>query len=351
LSSDLVDKTDPGAPGADDELVNEIEAAADDARANGAHAAGLDRELDWAFERVVRDRPGEDRLTHSLWSVSASAHITADAGLGETASPSKRFAKRVLAKLIRWYMLRITTQVTTFAEATSNSLRLISDRVDALAEEIASIGPAPVPGRLELERDGRDETRESPLEREELLAESAFARLSELAKRPGRSRVLHADCREGAFVTRLRAAGLDSYGVEPSGSLLSKAQTTGLDLVQGHVIDHLRNVPRGALSGILLSGCVDRLTVRDARRVAFLLGSRLAGDGIVCIVGTHPAAWEADASPVERDLASGRPLHPETWAHLLAEQGISGVETTTAPARSGARGRTAGFLVSGTRTP
>jgi hypothetical protein len=354
VSSDLVATTEPGAPGADEaamsDVVTEIEASASAARADGAHPANLDRELDWAFERVVRNRPGEDRLTHSLWSVSASAHITADAGLGETASPAKRIAKRVLAKLIRWYILRITTQVTTFAEATSNSLRLISDRVDALAEEVASIGPPPVPGKLELERTGRDEASESPLEREEVLAESAFARLSPLGKGKGCGRVLHADCRNGSFVARLSAAGVDAYGVEPSGRLLSEPAAAGLDLVHGHVIDHLRNVPHGALSGILLSGCVDRLTVRDARRLAFLIGSRLSAGGVVCIGGTQPATWEANASPVERDLATGRPLHPETWAHLLAEQGIAGIETATAPAGNGARSRVTGFLVSGTRT-
>lgn len=346
MSSDVEERTEQTDPGSRPELVGEIEAAADAKRKSGAHPASLERELDWAFERVVRNRPGEDRLTHSLWSVSASAHITADAGLGETASPAKRFAKRVLAKLIRWYILRITSQVTAFAEATSSSLRLISDRVDALAEEIASIGPAPVPGRLELERDGRDASPDSPLERDESITEKAFARLSPLRDK----RVLHADCRSGAFVDRLVAVGVDAYGVEPSPQLLSAPAAEGLDLVQGNTIEHLRNAPHQALSGAMLSGCVDRLSVREARRLAFLLGTRLTAGGVVCIAGTYPAAWEADASPVERDLASGRPLHPETWQHLLSEQGFSGFEVVDGPDRADLGGRAGSYLLAGKKS-
>lgn len=320
------------------EIAGEIKQEAAERRAAGAHSPSLDRELDWAFERVVRDRPGEDRLTHSLWSVSAAAHITADAGLGETASPAKRFVKRVLAKLIRWYILRITNQVTTFANATSASLRLLSDRVEALAEEVASLAPAPAPGRIELERGDRS-AGVSPLEGDNQLADAAF---NALAKRSGR--VLHADCRDGAFVARLAVAGVDAYGVEPSGELLSAPAAPGLDLVRGDVIGHLRNAPFRALGGALLSGCVDRVTVRDARRLTFLLAARIAGGGRVVLVGTDPAAWEAQASPVERDLASGRPLHAETWRHLLAEQGFGELEIATTPDQSA-------YLVAGTRAP
>lgn len=332
------------------ELADEIKTAAADKRAAGAHPPGLDRELDWAFENVVRDRPGEDRLTHALWSVSASAHITADAGLGETASPAKRFAKRVLAKLVRWYILRITNQVTNFANATASSLRLLSDRVEALAEEVASLAPAPGPGLMELER-GRRTLVSSPLERHAVLADAALSTLAAAAK-PG-GRVLHADCRDGAFVARLAAAGVDAYGVEPSAELLAKPAGKGLDLVQGDVISHLRNAPFRSLAGALVTGSVDRLSVRDARRLAFLLGARLAPGGVVVIVSTHPAAWEAEASPVERDLQSGRPLHPETWRHLLGEHSIGEVEIVNGPdsqALATARpGTPAAYLLTGTR--
>ena len=38
---------------------------------------------------------------------------------------------------------------------------------------------------------------------------------------------------------------------------------------------------------------------------------------------TSPESWAASTSPVVRDLAPGRPLHAETWAHLLVASGFS----------------------------
>jgi hypothetical protein len=300
------------------ELLKEVEDGARARRGAGAHDPGLDRELDESFARVVGHRPADEVLTHALWSVEASAHVNADAGLGETTGPAKRFAKRVLAKLVRWYMLRVTSQVTTFANSTASALRLLSDRVEALSEEVAAARPPLLPGRAALASRGP-----SPLDLDDRLAQFVCERL-----KGTEGRVLHADCGSGEIVGRLVAAGVDAYGVDPAGALVDAPATPGLDLVQAEVLGHLRSVSAHGLGGVLLSGSVDRLATGDARLLAFLIGTRVAPGGAVVLVGTHPQAWERDATPLERDLAPGRPLHPETWCHLLAEQGATGLETS-----------------------
>jgi hypothetical protein len=319
-------------------LVDEIAASARKARDDGRHPPGLDRELDQAYGRLVRHRPGDDRLTQAIWSADAAAHITADAGLGETQGTAKRFVKRVLAKLVRWYILRVTNQVTTFANAATGALRLLSDRVEALIEEVESARPPVLPGRAPLTTGRTGLPAESPLERHAPFATLALARL---AKAGGR--VLHADSRSGEMLLRLAEQGTDAYGVEPSGALVDAPAGPGLDLVQGDVLTHLRSVPSHGLAGVLLSGCVDRLRTGDARRLAFLLGTRVAPGGTVVLVGTTPAAWEDEASPVERDLAPGRPLHADTWRHLLAEYGFVELELLDGPELEGFDGLPAGL--------
>jgi hypothetical protein len=299
------------------ELMREIEDGARERRVAGEHDPGLDRELEESFARVVGNRPGDEVLTHALWSVEASAHVSADAGLGETTDPAKRFAKRVLAKLVRWYMLRITSQVTTFANSTASALRLLSDRVEALSEEVAAVRPPLLPGRVALASRAP-----SPLELDDRLVQFATDRL-----KGAQGRVLHADCGSGQIVGLLVRAGADAYGVDPAGALVDAPVAPGLDLVQAEVIGHLRSVSAHGLGGVLLSGSVDSLATGDARLLAFLLGTRVAPGGVVVLVGTHPHSWERDATPLERDLAPGRPLYPETWCHLLAEQGATGLET------------------------
>jgi hypothetical protein len=310
-------ETGEATAGAAAEVAVEVAEAARRAREEGRHPPGLDRELDETYRRLVRHRPGDDRLTQAIWSADAAAHITADAGLGETQGTAKRFLKRVLAKLVRWYVLRVTTQVTTFANAATTALRLLSDRVEGLVEEVEAARPPSLPGRAALTSGLAGEPPAGPLEAHPPFAERAVSLLSGA---PGR--VLHADCRNGAVVARLSAAGADAYGVDPFGAFVDAPAAPGLDLVQGEVLGHLRSVPVHDLGGALLSGCLDRLASGDARRLAFLLGTRVAPGGTVVLVGTHPGAWRLEAPAVERDLSPGRPLHPETWCHLLREYGF-----------------------------
>jgi hypothetical protein len=312
------------------EIADEIAESARQAREAGRHPPGLDRELDETYRRLVRHRPADDRLTQAIWSADAAAHVTADAGLGETQGTVKRFVKRVLAKLVRWYILRVTTQVTTFANAATSALRLLSDRVEALVEEVEASRPPSLPGRAASTGAAGGARPADPLASHEPFAEAAVARLTAA---PGR--VLHADCGCGELVARLATAGADAYGVDPIGSLVDRPAAPGLDLVQGEVLAHLRSVPPHGLGGALLSGCVDGLATGDARRLAYLLGTRVAAGGTVVLAGTHPSAWRLSASPVERDLSPGRPLHPETWCHLLTEYGFASCEVVGGPPQEG----------------
>lgn len=322
--TEAAEATEAEVPGTG--VASEVAAAARRAREEGRHPPGLDRELDETYWRLVRHRPGDDRLTQAIWSADAAAHVTADAGLPETQGTAKRFVKRVLAKLVRWYVLRVTTQVTTFANAAVTALRLLSDRVEGLVEEVEAARPPSLPGRAALTSGLAGEPPAGPLEAHPPFVTRAVSLLSGA---PGR--VLHADCRSGGVVAQLSAAGADAYGVDPFGALVDAPAAPGLDLVQGEVLAHLRSVPSQGLGGALLSGCVDRLAAGDARRLAFLLGTRVAPGGTVVVVGTHPGAWRLEAPAVERDLSPGRPLHRETWCHLLREYGFAAPQVEDGP--------------------
>ena len=304
------------------DLVAEIAAEARRRREAGEHDPGLERRLDEAFGHMVRHRPGDDQMAQAVWAVAANAHVNADAGVNEPSSPVKRLAKRVLAKLFRWYVLRVTTQVTTFANATASTLRMLSERIESLSDEVAAALPPVLPGRAGLADGGAV----PPLERYEKLAGAVCERLAGVS-----GRVLHADCGSGELVTLLGKSGVDAYGVDPSGRRVAAPVAPGLDLVEAEVIGHLRNVSIGGLGGVVLAGSVDRLHLGDTRLLAHLIGTRVALGGRVAVAGTQPAAWERTATPVERDLAPGRPLHPETWVHLLGANGVEDLEVVEDP--------------------
>ena len=60
-------------------------------------------------------------------------------------------------------------------------------------------------------------------------------------------------------------------------------------------------------------------------RTGRLAAAVLAGNGRLALVGTDPDAWGRTTSVVDADLAPGRPLHAETWAHLLEERGFGDI--------------------------
>jgi hypothetical protein len=56
----------------------------------------------------------------------------------------------------------------------------------------------------------------------------------------------------------------------------------------------------------------------------------LVPGGVVVVISSGPAALAA-GDPVVADLTPGRPLHQETWVHLLAGRGFEGARVTEDP--------------------
>ena len=316
----------------------------------------FDRHLAQTERSVLRSRPGMAALAQTIRTAEDASQISAAPVPGSASASAPRLARRLAQTLVgRYASLQaerttlIAERTTRFAEASVRSLGQIADnleaqaervdalaeRVDALIEELQAARPASpsAPPRLDAAGGGRDTPPEP-----ELLTVAA----ERLAAAQGR--ILHADCGRGGTVAQLMAAGLDAYGTDPSGELVDEPAVAGLDLVQAEAIGHLQGAESASLGGSLLSGCVDRLTPGDARRLAFLLSTRVAPGGPVALIATQPASWHERSSPVERDLAPGRPLHPETWCYLLGEYGFGQLEAIT-PDELGA------FVVSARRGP
>ncbi len=134
---------------------------------------------------------------------------------------------------------------------------------------------------------------------------------------------------EGALARALRAVGHRVLGVEPRGAAAwaSFASSEGdqggptAEVVFAEVIDQLGTIPDATCGGVVLAGCVDRVDL--AENVGLLdhaFRVTKAGRSIV-VLTTDQSAWDAGLSHPARDLAPGRPLHPETWSLLLGRSG------------------------------
>jgi len=159
--------------------------------------------------------------------------------------------------------------------------------------------------------------------------------------------VFHGDCGDGGLLAALAARGFDTDGAEPDAATVWRtseagggggsgggAGTDGRDaagpspLRLSTTIGALGHLEDGSLSGVVLSGCIDRADVAGSL-VLLAEAVRVAGPGAtVAVLAMDGAAWDAGCTPPARDLLPGRPLHPETWLLLLERSGIEALEWT-----------------------
>ncbi len=295
------------------QVMAEIDAEVRRRRASGDLPAGLERELDELFlEFSPIGLQGKARLRETLALVDGSAYV-------DTAVPTASqkalggMVKRTIRKALGWYIGFIVHQVVKFAWAVSRMFHVLVDHVEDLEAAVESQRrPALPPSAVPQVDPGAQWW--SP------LALSALA--------DARGRVLHAECGAGGLLDGLLAAGVDAYGVDPAESNAEIAADRGLDVRAEAILDHLAVVAEEALAGLVLSGSVQWLDPGERRRLIEMVSSRLALGGVLVVHSTTPEAWAREAAHVLSDLAPGRPLHPETWAHLLAEHGFGETKVT-----------------------
>lgn len=284
-----------------DRLRAEIDAEVRRLRESGELPADFERELDLAFARFAPVHAVGDDFGQVLERAEQSTFVDV---LAPTASaqPLVGHVKRVIRKAIVWEIRYVAQQVSGFSTAITRAVRLLGKRVDELERR------SPTPARLRAEAGSAapplDAAFWSPVVVELLAGVTG--------------RVLHAEAGDGSLVAALVAAGHDAYGVEP----VEQNGPASAEVRTDEVADHLRALPDENLGALVLSGCVDRLPVGSLAELVSLAAAKVAPGGAVVVVSADPRGWERDRSPVEVDLAAGRPLRSETWCHLLRARGL-----------------------------
>ena len=275
------------------QVLKEIDAEVRARRASGDFPPDLERELDLAFARFSPASASGNDLDALLQAAEKASFMDADPPTGSR-MPAVGALKKTERKLLGWYFRYVTQQTTAFGGVVIALLRLLGRRVERL-EVVTGAGSDDV---LAAAR----------------KATGAAVDVSGHVAGAG-GRVLVAEATDPSLVTALEQAGADVYAIGVGEEV---------------VLDHLQVVDDGALGGLVLAGAVDRgplgmqLAILDRALAVLAPGGRLA------IVGTDPAAW-GQADPVLADLSPGRPLHAETWVHLLDQRGVAGAQI----ARSG----------------
>ena len=278
-------------------------------------------------------------LAERFWPVTAER----DAGGG-----AKGIAKRVLRKLMRWYVEPLAADQRIYNDSVLKLVDALSERSDAAAsareraerllgeleERLTRLerrgigGAAPVapvtvaaqPGAVSVPDYFAFESRmrgsvEAIRERQRRYVEDFR----------GAAPVLDVGCGRGELLALLRESGIEARGIDADADMVAYASGEGLDVEQADLVECLQALADGSLGGIFMGQVVEHLPAGVLVHSLQLAAKKLRPGGVLIAETINPL------SPIAlrnyfADLTHAQPLVPETLELLARQAGFAETE-------------------------
>jgi 2-polyprenyl-3-methyl-5-hydroxy-6-metoxy-1,4-benzoquinol methylase len=276
--------------------------------------------------------------------------ITTERDLGRG---PKAFVKRVLRKLMRWYVEPVASDQRIFNDAMLKLFDALSERADSAAA-----------GRERAERLlGELEERLTRVERRDRTvggaAGSSVAASPTAAAQPaasvlpdyfafesrmrgsvegirerqrayvddfrGHAPVLDIGCGRGELVGLLNESGVNARGIDADADMVAYAQGEGLDVQQADLVAYLETLDDATLGGIFMGQVVEHLPPSVLVRTLELCAAKLRPGGVLIAETINPLSPLALRN-YYADLTHAQPLVPETLELLARQVGFAQAE-------------------------
>jgi SAM-dependent methyltransferase len=291
---------------------------------------GDSRAFEFASARALAER---------FWPVTAER----EAGGGP-----KGFVKRLLRKLMRWYVEPLAADQRVFNDSVLKLVDALSEQADSAAaaheqaerlvreleERLARLerrgaggggAPAPVtvaaqpaaasvPDYFAFESRMRGST-DSIRERQRRYVDDLR----------GQAPVLDIGCGRGELLGLLREAGVEARGIDADADMVAYARGDGLDVEQADLVEYLGRVEEGTLGGIFMGQVVEHLPPTTLVP-ALSLASRALRPGGVLIAETINPLSPLALRNYFADLTHAQPLVPDTLELLARQAGFADTE-------------------------
>jgi O-antigen chain-terminating methyltransferase len=264
----------------------------------------------------------------------------------EAGGGPKGFVKRVLRKLMRWYVEPLAADQRVFNDSVLKLIDALSERADdaGAARDRAERLVRELEERLSrLERHGRSAgvapvtvaTQPSAATVPDYFAFESRMRGSVESVRDrqrryvddfrGHAPVLDIGCGRGELVALLGAAGIEARGIDADADMIAYARGDGLDVEQADAVAHLSGLGDGSLGGVFMGQVVEHLPAATLVRVLELCAAKLRPEGVLVAETINPL------SPIAlrnyfADLTHAQPLVPETLDLLARQVGFADTE-------------------------
>ncbi|MBN2169474.1 MAG: methyltransferase domain-containing protein [Actinobacteria bacterium] len=348
-------------------------------------------------EDVIYLLPGAwENIAQSLVSVDQSLALPKAPLLEKksfskrTLTPAKKSLKKLIQKLVYWYVNPVEAQLHGFHGTTARALHEVVDQLRGInvrleiierenlaarvnsfeserfdhrvgrlerslrelsaGERQVAASPAPAPGELRQDTDTDEKPgKEKPSAVEHTLSsledpmfhfdyywfESIHRGDRELVKkrhRPylqyfeGCGNVLDIGSGKGEFLELLEEKKIGGYGIDIEADAVQYCIDEGLKAVVADANEHLASLDDGSLDGIFLSQVVEHLTPSELIKLVGNSYAKLKRGSSIVIETPNPQCLLIFASFFYADLSHVQPIHPETARFLLLSAGFEDVE-------------------------
>ena len=208
------------------------------------------------------------------------------------------------------------------------------DRLAEEMEEVASLSerslrgePLSVSGAALVDE---DRLAEALAEVQPLLLESFRGSEDEIRHRMDRylpdlrpaQPVLDLGCGRGELLLLLREAGVEANGVEGDHALAEAARRRGLEIIEGDVIEVLKDQDTGSRGAVTALHLFEHLTLAKLASVLAEIRRVLRPGGLLIAECPNPHSLRVGASLYWQDPTHQRPLLPETLELMLRAAGF-----------------------------
>lgn len=139
--------------------------------------------------------------------------------------------------------------------------------------------------------------------------------------------VLEIGSGRGELQRLLRAAKIDSYGVDLDTVMVNVANSNGCKTLYGDGISHLRSVADRSLGGLVAIQVVEHLSREQLSELCDLAKRKVRQGGRIAFETINPQSMLALSSNYFRDPTHVWPMHPDTLGYMATLAGLKIVET------------------------